>query len=104
MLEVALVTNRLAGCSSTSTRDLNGLVAESTLAGMALGFAEMAARQELLARLFAVRHCVLARLPRLIKQLLELSLAARALQHHVRRVRTMRRQLILRMTRLGAFV
>ncbi|RFU73802.1 hypothetical protein TARUN_8448 [Trichoderma arundinaceum] len=97
LLNVTLMTDRWGRGSPASARNLNHLHTEPTIAGMALGFAEVATRKELFTNPITVRHRILARLPRGLQESVERRFATWAMGYHVGRIGAMRRLLILGM-------
>jgi hypothetical protein len=104
VLEVALVTDGTARRSATSAQDVNRLIAEPTVTSVALGLAEVAAWERLLAGLVTVRDLILARCSLLAKQVVKLRFATWTMRDHVWRKRAMRRRFVLRMAHLGTLV
>lgn len=103
-LDAALVAERPAACSPANARNIDRLVTRSAVSSVAFGWAEMTARQLLMARFSAMRHEVLARSSWLVNKALQGCLAAWTMRHGIRRERAVRRLLFLGVASLGAFV
>ena len=104
LLLLSLQTHRSRRHPAATTCDIDHLEAGSTRIGMACLGTLMTASQELITSLAAMRHHIVASLPRLIEDLGERGLAAGACGDHIWRLRTMRRPLLLWMAGLFAGV
>lgn len=104
LLDVSLMTNRCGRRSPTSTRYLNLLHAESAIPSVALGFAEVTTRQDLITDLVAMGHRILARLPWSLQQAFKRRLSTRAVGDQVGRIGAVSRLLVLSMAGCRAAV
>lgn len=102
--DVTLVAEGFGLDPAAPAVDFHHLLARRAVVDVTLGVTKMAAGQELIASLLTMRYLVRARLSRVVHELVERRLAARAFRDHIRCQGAMCCDFVLRMTPLRALV